>query len=86
MISTAIQSTVLASITYDEPNQLLLVEFRGGAICGAIYCYFGVPLTVRDGLLAAPSKGAYFNRFVRAHFSFTRLTTANHDASPTTTN
>jgi lysyl-tRNA synthetase class 2 len=82
MISTAIQSTVLASITYDEPNQLLLVEFRGGAI----YCYFGVPLTVRDGLLAAPSKGAYFNRFVRAHFSFTRLTIANHDASPTTTN
>jgi lysyl-tRNA synthetase class 2 len=80
MISTAIESTVLASITYDKPNQLLLVEFRGGAI----YCYFRVPLTVHEGLLAAPSKGAYFNRFVRAQFSFTRLTTANHHASPTT--
>jgi lysyl-tRNA synthetase class 2 len=81
MISTPIESTVLASITYDEPTQLLLVEFRAGAI----YCYFGVPLTVPAGLLAAPSKGAYFNRFVRARFSFTKLTTANHHASPTTT-
>jgi lysyl-tRNA synthetase, class II len=81
MIWTAIESTVLASITYDQPHQLLLVEFRGGAI----YCYFGVPLTVHLGLLAAPSKGAYFNRFVRAQFSFTRLTTANQNASPTTT-
>ena len=81
MISTAIESTVLASIRYDEPNQLLFVEFRGGAF----YCYFPVPLTIHQGLLGAPSKGAYFNRFVRAHFSFTRLTTAKHDPSPTTT-
>jgi hypothetical protein len=80
MISTAIQSTVLTSITYDQPDQLLLVEFRGGAI----YCYFGVPLTIHQGLLAAPSKGAYFNRFVRAQFSFTRLTTTNRSTSPTT--
>jgi lysyl-tRNA synthetase class 2 len=80
MISTAIESTVLARVTFDEPNQLLLVEFRGGAI----YCYFRVPLTIHHALLAAPSKGAYFNRFVRARFSFTRLTTANHYASPTT--
>jgi lysyl-tRNA synthetase class 2 len=80
MISTAIESTVLASITYDQLNRLLLVEFRGGAI----YCYFRVPLTVHEGLLAAPSKGAYFNRFVRAKFSFTRLTTANRQAFPTT--
>ena len=81
MISTAIESTVLASIAYDEPNQLLFVEFRGGAVYG----YFEVPLTIHQGLLAAPSKGAYFNRFIRAHFSFTRLTTANHGTSPTTT-
>ena len=81
MISTAIESTVLASVTYDEPKQLLLVEFRSGAI----YCYFGVPLTIHQGLLAAPSKGAYFNRFVRAQFSFTRLMTTNHGTSPTTT-
>jgi len=80
MISTAIESTVLASITYDQLNRLLLVEFRGGAI----YCYFRVPLTVHEGLLAAPSKGAYFNRFVRAKFSFTRLTTANRQAFPPT--
>jgi KTSC domain len=81
MFSTAIESTVLASITYDEPNQLLLVQFRGGAI----YCYFGVPLTVHQGLLAAPSKGAYFNRFVRAQFPFARLTTTNHHTPPTAT-
>jgi hypothetical protein len=81
MFSTAIESTVLASITYDEPNQLLLVQFRGGAI----YCYFGVPLTVHQGLLAAPSKGAYFNRFVRAQFPFARPTTTNHQTPPTAT-
>jgi lysyl-tRNA synthetase, class II len=81
MLSTAIESTVLASISYDDPNQLLLVEFRGGAL----YCYFRVPLSVHEGLLAAPSKGAYFNRYVRPQFSFTRLTTANHHASPPNT-
>ncbi len=80
MISTAIESTVLASITYDEPNRLLFIEFRGGAI----YRYFGVPLTIHQGLLAAPSKGAFFNRFIRPQFSFTRMTAA-HRTSPTTT-
>jgi hypothetical protein len=63
-----------------SPISCFLVEFRGGAV----YCYFEVPLTIHQGLLAAPSQGAYFNRFIRAQFSFTRLTTTNHGISPTT--
>ncbi len=39
----------------------------------AIYRYFAVPQAVFEGLIAAESKGVYFNRNVRDRFRHQRL-------------
>lgn len=62
-------STLLASATYDAGELLLELEFCDGAI----YLYFGVPEAIQRGLLTAGSKGSYFNRQIRNGFRYTRL-------------
>lgn len=66
---TAVVSSLLASMGYSTDATLEL-EFRSGAI----YRYFAVPHVVVQGLIAAESKGAYFNRHVRRRFRYQRLT------------
>ncbi len=61
---TAVESTVLASVGYEEGRGLLQLEFCGRAI----YQYFGVPAAVYQALLGAPSKGSYFNQTIRGRF------------------
>jgi len=62
-------SSLLAAMSYSLDATLTL-EFRSGAT----YRYFAVPPAVVQGLIAADSKGAYFNRHVRNHFRYQRLT------------
>ena len=69
MNMTAVESSTLAALAYDETRQILQLEFRSRAI----YRYFGVPATVYEALLAAPSKGKYFNRAIRGSFPFSRV-------------
>lgn len=66
MLVTAVESTTLTAVAYDEAQQLLLLEFRSRAI----YQYFGVPAAVHHALLEAPSKGSYFHRFIRSRFPY----------------
>jgi hypothetical protein len=66
---TAIQSTTLATVVYDEAREVLQLEF----VSGAIYQYFGVPGAVHEALLSAPSKGRYFNQAIRGGFPFCRV-------------
>lgn len=54
---TAVESTTLATVAYDEARELLRLEFRSQAI----YQYWGVPALVHQALLSSPSKGIYFN-------------------------
>lgn len=68
MLATAVESTTLATVTYDPSAQLLWLEFRNRAV----YCYFGVPPAVHLSLIAAPSKGVYFNRNIRGRFPYRR--------------
>jgi hypothetical protein len=63
---TAVESTTLATVAYDEARELLRLEFRSQAI----YQYFGVPSAVHQALLGAPSKGRYFNRTIRGRFPY----------------
>lgn len=63
---TAVASTTLATVAYDEARELLQLEFCSRAI----YQYFGVPAVVHEALLHAPSKGSYFNRFIRGRFPY----------------
>jgi hypothetical protein len=57
----AVSSTELASVGYDESNSVMEVEFQQGGV----YQYFGVPADVYAGLMAASSKGTYFNQIVK---------------------
>ena len=61
MIVTAIPSTTLATVVYDEAREVLQLEL----VSGATYQYFGVPRAVHEALLSAPSKGRYFNQAIR---------------------
>ena len=63
---TAVESTMLATVAYDRARELLQLEFRSRAI----YQYFGVAAAVHEALLGAPSKGSYFNRFIRGRFPY----------------
>lgn len=69
MLVTAIQSTTLATIVYDEAREVLQLKF----VSGAIYQYFGVSRAVHEALLSAPSKGRYFNQAIRGGFPFCRV-------------
>jgi hypothetical protein len=63
-----VESSLLSSVRY-SPQATLEIEFRSGAI----YCYFLVPQAIFDGLIAAPSKGTYFNRYIRSSFRSQRI-------------
>ncbi len=60
----AVDSSLLASAAYDVSESVLQLELRDGAI----YRYLAVPAAVYDDLLAADSKGSYFNKQIRGRF------------------
>jgi KTSC domain len=62
-------STELKSVGYAEGEQLLEVEFHGGGV----YQYFGVSSELHRGLLAAESKGRFFNQWIRERHFFQRI-------------
>lgn len=66
---TAVESTTLRGIAYDESLAVLRLGFRSGAV----YEYFGVPSGVHEALLQAPSIGVCFNEVVRGCFPYCRV-------------
>jgi hypothetical protein len=68
MESTAVTSTTLSSVAYDEVQHLLELEF----ISRSVYRYFDIPASVHADLLEAASKGAYFNQEIRDRYPFIR--------------
>lgn len=66
---TAVASTALATVTYDDAGRILQLEFCGGAV----YRYFSVPVEMHEGLLRASSKGRYFNEQIRDRFRHARV-------------
>ena len=66
---TTVSSTTLTTVAYDGIRNLLQLEFRSRAV----YCYFGVPEAVHKALLAAPSKGSYFNQAIRGRYAYVRV-------------
>jgi hypothetical protein len=76
MLVAAVESTILATVAYDQVRELLQLEFCSRAI----YQYVGVPAAVHAALLSAPSKGRYFNQAIRGRFPYCRITPFNPDA------
>jgi hypothetical protein len=73
---TAVESTTLATVSYDDARELLQLEFCSRAV----YQYFSVPASVHQSLLDASSKGRYFNEAIRGHFPHRLI--SNFDAAP----
>jgi hypothetical protein len=67
-----IESTLLASAAYFPDQTLLELEFRDGAL----YHFFDVPAECFQQLIAANSKGVFFNRNIRNRFRY-QLIAAN---------
>ena len=65
----AVDSTNLAGVGYDAETETLEVEFHHGGV----YEYFGVPPSIHQGLLEAPSLGSYFNKHVRHSYEQRRV-------------
>jgi len=68
MRRTSVDSTTMRSVGYDSAEQILEVEFTSGAV----YHYLEVPAAVFDELMAAESKGRYFNQEIRDDYSALR--------------
>lgn len=63
-------STVIRHLSYEVDRRELTVTF----VSGRRYRYFGVaPQTYLD-FQNAPSRGAFFNRIIRDHYSCAELT------------
>jgi KTSC domain len=66
----ALDSTALASVWYDEKRRLLGAVFRES---WRTYVYEGVPPDEYAALMAAPSKGAWFNAHIRDRYPFREI-------------
>lgn len=64
-----VASTQIDSVGYNEETKELRVSFQNGSL----YSYSGVPRSIYDGLLTAPSVGQFFNYSVKHGFPFRRL-------------
>ncbi len=74
-----VESTTLATVGYDEAQELLQLEFGSRVEFGnrAVYLYFGVPAAVFKALLDAPSKGWYFNGAIRGRYPYRQTLGSN---------
>jgi hypothetical protein len=77
---TAVESTTLETVAYDEARELLRLEFRSQAT----YQYLGVPARVHRALLSAPSKGSFFNQAIRGRFPYQRVSHGGAEKPDTT--
>lgn len=66
---TALDSSVLAAAAYATTDGILQLEFRSRTV----YRYFAVPPAIFQDLIAAPSKGTYFNQNIRNRFRYQRV-------------
>lgn len=60
-----VKSSSLRSIGYDEPAQILEIEFQQGGT----YQYFGVSKKIYDNLIKSVlSHGEYYDRFIKNRY------------------
>jgi hypothetical protein len=59
-------STAIRAANYHAGTRTLTLWFTSGR---QRYDYPHVPQAIYDGLLSAPSKGSYFNRYIRDQYA-----------------
>jgi hypothetical protein len=69
MQRTAVSSSNVESVGYDENNETLEIEFKNGSI----YQYFDVPKNIFDSLMLSGSVGAYLASNIKGVYRFSRV-------------
>lgn len=64
-----VTSSVLRSVRYDTDQSVLEVEF----VSGRVYRYRDVPASIHRDLMAAPSKGTFFNEIIRDGYTYQQV-------------
>lgn len=64
----AVESSAMLSIGYDDGSETLELEFKGG-----VYQYLNVPRSIYEQLVEAPSKGSFFNVYIRPTYPAVRI-------------
>jgi hypothetical protein len=62
-----LDSEALIAVHYNDQRRELRATFQPRA---RTYVYFGVPRRTYDALLAADSRGAFFNKHIRDRYAF----------------
>lgn len=65
-----LESQMLASVGYDESQQILHLRFRNN---GDVYRYFAFPVTEHQAFLGAESHGRFFLAHIRGRFLYERM-------------
>lgn len=60
MERTAVVSSNILSVGYDPATSTLEVEFQSG-----VYQYYNVPTEIFAGLMQSPSKGSFFDQYIK---------------------
>lgn len=69
MYRRPVDSSLIRSIGYDLASSVMEVEFMNDHV----YEYKDMPLSIYSELMAAESKGTYFNDFVKDLYSYRQL-------------
>lgn len=62
------ESSNIARFGYDEPTQVLAVEFKAGGT----YNYFDIPETIFEQMKAASSKGQFLAQQIKGSYRYAR--------------
>lgn len=60
----AVYSSAMTAVGYDPATKQMRVRFQQGHS----YDFYNVPLSIHNGLIAAISKGAYYNQHIRDRY------------------
>ena len=69
MIMHPVISNIISAIGYDEHSLSLVIVFNDGCA----YEYDSVPAIIVNQLLASPSKGRFYNQFIKGRFNQLRI-------------
>ena len=64
-----VASSNVKAVGYDGHTQTLEVEF----VSGRVYQYYGVPENMHGQFMQAPSKGEFFNAYIKNHYPYSRV-------------
>ena len=62
-----VASSLIRSVGYDLIGSILEIEFHEP---NRLYTFYDVPFSVYEELMEAPSKGRYFNEYIRDFYAY----------------